>query len=105
MGFEAIGWNKVPTIRYYVDGETGESHIHRHGVREEEVAEVLARPGEDRSGREGARVAIGKTRAGRVIRVVYVPDPELDELFVLTAFELQGKPLRAFKRRWRGKRS
>ena len=48
----------------------------KHGVDEEEVIDVLSNPGEDRPGREGSRVAIGKTRAGRYLRVIYVPDPE-----------------------------
>jgi hypothetical protein len=53
---------------------------------------------------EGARVAIGQTRAGRHLRVVYVP--ELGGTFVITAYELRGKPLMAYRRRrrQRGKR-
>lgn len=68
---------------------------------ESEVRQVLERPGEDRAGYEGARVAIGKTRAGRYLRVVYVPDEGADSVFVVTAFELRGKPLAAYKRRTR----
>ena len=63
-------------IRFYRDPATGEPHIYNHGVTEEEVEEVICRPGEDRRGREGSRVAIGQTRAGRSLRVIYVPDPE-----------------------------
>jgi hypothetical protein len=33
---------------------------------------------EDRPGREGARVALGQTRAGRYLRVIYVPDSQPD---------------------------
>ena len=51
-------------IRFYVDPETGEPHIYRHGVTEDEATDVIQNPGEDRPGREGARVAIGQTRAG-----------------------------------------
>jgi hypothetical protein len=40
-----------------------------------EVEEVLSRPIEDRPGREGSQVAIGQTRAGRYLRVIYVTDP------------------------------
>jgi len=90
-------------IRFYHDPATGEPHIYKHGVTEEEVEEVLRRPGEDRRGREGARVAIGQTRAGRFLRVIYVPDPEPDSLFVITAYELRGKPLTAYRRRQRRK--
>lgn len=76
-------------------------HIHRHGVTEREVEEVSAKPGEDRSGYEGARIAIGRTGAGRYLKVIYVP--ERASLFVITAYELHGKPLAAYKRRRRRK--
>jgi hypothetical protein len=82
-------------LRFYDDPATGEPHISNHGVTEEEVEDVLRRPGEDRLGREGSRVAIEQTRAGRFLRVIYVPDPEPDSLFVVTAYELRGKPLLA----------
>jgi hypothetical protein len=51
------------------------------------------------TGREGSRIAIGQTRSGRYLRVVYVPDPEPKSIFVITAFDLSGKPLMAYKRR------
>jgi len=63
----------------------------------------LQAQGEDRPGREGSRVAIGKTRAGRYLRVIYVPDPEPESVFVITAYELRGKPLFAYRRRLRKK--
>jgi len=88
-------------IRFYVDPETGEPHIYRHGVTEDEVADAIQSPGEDRPGREGARVAIGQTRGGRYLRVIYVPEP--GGAFVTTAYELSGKPLMAYRRRRRRK--
>ncbi len=88
-------------IRFYLDPETGLPHIYRYGVDEDEVEEVLRRSGEDRPGREGSRVAMGQTRAGRYLRVIYVPDPEPDSVFVITAYELKGKPLTAYRRRRR----
>ena len=88
-------------IRYYIDPETEQPHIYNHDVDETEVEDVLRRVGEDRPGREGSRIAIGQTRAGRYIRVIYVPDPEPDSVFVITAYELQGKPLQAYRRRMR----
>jgi hypothetical protein len=91
-------------VRFYIDPEDGEPHIYRHGVSEAEVEEVLRRPGEDRPGREGSRVAIGRTRAGRCLRVIYVPDPSPDSVFVVTAYEMMGKPLAAYRRRMRRKR-
>lgn len=90
-------------IRFYRDPATDKPHIHGHGVDEDEVADVLESPGEDRQGREGSRVAIGKTRAGRYLRVIYVPDPEPESVFVVTAYELRGKPLIAYRRRRRRK--
>jgi hypothetical protein len=70
-------------------------------TEEDEVADVLERPGEDRPGREGSRVAIGNTRAGRYLRGIYIPDPEPESVFVITADELKGKPQIAHRRRRR----
>jgi len=92
-------------VRFYVERETGLLHIHTHGVRESEVREILRRPGEDRPGTEGSRVAVGRTAAGRYLRIIYVPDPELDGVFVITAYELAGKALAAFRRRRRKRES
>ncbi len=72
-------------VRFYVDPETEAPHIYGHGIDEQEVVDVLSSSGEDRPGREGSRVAIGKTRAGRYLRVIYVPDPQPDSVFVITA--------------------
>ncbi len=88
-------------IRYYLDPENGQPHIYTHGVDKSEVEDVLRSPGEDRPGREGSRVAIGQTEAGRYLRVIYVP--EEDGAFVITAYELKGKPLLAYRRRRRRK--
>lgn len=90
-------------IRFYIDPESGVPHIHGHAVDEDEVEDVLREAGEDRPGREGSRVAIGQTRAGRHIRVIYVPDPEPDSVFVITAYQLTGKALMAYRRRRRRK--
>ena len=91
-------------IRFYIDRESGDPHMYRHGVDEQEVRDVLARPLEDRPGREGSRVALGQTRAGRYLRVIYVPDPEPASVFVVTAYELGPKAKRALRRRRRRKR-
>jgi hypothetical protein len=72
-------------------------------VNEDEVIEVLDKPGEDRTGTEGSRIALGKTTSGRYLRVIYVPDPEPDSVFVVTAYDLTGKSLAAFRRRRRKK--
>lgn len=90
-------------IRFYIDPETALPHIYGHQIDEGEVEDVLRAPGEDRPGREDSRVAIGQTRAGRYIRVIYVPDPEPDSVFIITAYQLTGKPLMAYRRRRRRK--
>jgi hypothetical protein len=90
-------------LRFYVSPENGYPHIYQHRVTEEEVEVVLSRPGEDRFGREGSRVAFGRTRGGRFLRVIYVPDPQPNSIFVITAYELKGKPLSAYKRRLKSK--
>jgi hypothetical protein len=80
-------------LRFYRDPETDEPHIYGHNVDEEEVEEVLRGPGEDRPGRRSSRIAIGKTGNGCYLRVIYVPDPEPDSVFVITAYDLTGKTL------------
>jgi hypothetical protein len=85
--------------RYYIDPDTDEPHIYGHAVNEREVEDVLGRPIEDRPGRDGSRVAIGQTRGGRFLRVVYVPDGQTGSVFVITAYALGPTALRALRRR------
>lgn len=91
-------------VRFYIDPATGQPHIHKHDVAEFEVEEVVVHPGEDRVGREGARVATGRTATGRLLRVIYVPDQEPGSVFVITAYGLRGKPALAYRRRRRNMR-
>ena len=91
-------------LRFHIDPETGQPHIYDHGVTENEVREVLRRPGEDRAGEEDSRVALGQTAAGRYLKVIYVRDPGEESVFVITAFDLTGKPLKAYRRRQRRRR-
>lgn len=86
-------------VRFYVDPSTGEPHVHNQGVDEDEVTDVLEKAGEDRPGRDGSRVVLGQTNASRYLRVIYVPDPEPNSIFVITAYELAGKPLAAYRKR------
>ncbi len=86
-------------VRFYIDPESELPHISKHDVRESEVVEVLESPLEDGSGTEGARVAIGQTEAGRFLKVIYVPEPKPESVFVITAFELGPKALKALRRR------
>ena len=85
--------------RYYIDPRTNAPHICSHAVSEGEVEDVLDRPIEDRPGRDGSRVAIGQTRGGRFLRVIYVPDLQPGSVFVITAYGLGPKALRALRRR------
>ncbi len=92
-------------IRFYIDKESCLPHIYKHNVKEGEVEDVLRKPGEDRPGKENSRVAIGQTRGGRHLRVIYVPDPEPDSVFIITAYELAGNPLKAYRRRRRRRKA
>jgi len=92
-------------LRFFINPETNTPHIYQHGVTEQEVEDILAHPGEDRLGHEGSRVAIGQTRSGRYLRVIYVPDKETKSIFVITAYDLLGKALLlAYRRRMRRRR-
>ena len=91
-------------IRFYIDPTTGLPHVYNHDVGEEEVEQVLLNPDEDRPGTKNSRIAIGQTEAGRILRVIYVRDPKPDSVFVVTAYELSGKPLLAFRRRMKKRR-
>lgn len=90
-------------VRFYIDRETNLPHIYNHQVSEQEVEDILRKPGEDRQGREDSRVAIGQTQAGRYLKIIYVTDSETNSIFVITGYELTGKPLAAYKRRRRRK--
>jgi hypothetical protein len=88
-------------IRYHKDRDTGLLHIEAHGVREQEVAEVLRRPLENLPGDRNSRIVIGRTASGRLLKVISVPDDDGDGVFVVTAYDLAGKPLKAHNRRMR----
>lgn len=91
-------------IRYYIDPGTALPHIYEHEISEREVEAILERPLQDIRGREDSRIAIGQTEAGRYLKVVYVPDPIPDSVFVITAYELGSKAKRTIRRKVRKKR-
>ena len=91
-------------MRFSIDPETNEPHIYDHGVTEDEVREVLVRTGDDFRGGRKARIRFGQTLSGRYLKVIYVPDEDRDSVFVITAYDLRGKALKAFRRRQRRKR-
>jgi hypothetical protein len=86
-------------IRFHIDPRTGLPHIYEHSVSEQEVEDVLRDPMQDIRGRDDSRIAIGQTGEGRYLRVIYVPDPVPDSVFVITAYELGSKAKRAIRRK------
>jgi CBS domain-containing protein len=90
-------------IRYNLDQETGLPHIFDHGVSTEEVEDILRHPAENRRGTDDSLALIGMTRAGRILRVICVPDEDGQRVFVVTAYDVTGKALSAFRRRRRRK--
>ena len=63
----------------------------------------MSGPGEDLPGARDSRIKLGRTVAGRYLEVIYVPDEDPNRVFVITAYELQGKAKKAFRRRQRRK--
>ena len=90
-------------LRFHLDPETDQPHIYDHGVTEEEVRQVMHGRGEDLRAASGSRMKLGQTQAGRYLQVIYVPDPEPESVFVITAYELKGNARRAYRRRQRRK--
>ena len=90
-------------IRYYIDPATALPHIYEHDVSEREVETILEQPLQDIRGREDSRIAIGQTEDGRYLKVIYVPDPIPQSVFVITAYELGPKAKRAIRRKRRKK--
>ena len=88
-------------LRFYIDPATNEAHVESHGISVQEAEDVLTSPLLDYPGVSGARIAVGQTSAGRYLRVIYVPDPVPGSIFVVTAYDLPPKALRALRRRLR----
>jgi hypothetical protein len=85
-------------LRFYIDPETDQPHIYNHHVDEDEVEDIMRSPGMVYPGRDNSKIAIGQTQSGRYLRIVYKPDPEPDSMFIITAYELRGKALVAYRR-------
>ena len=71
---------------------------------QEEVRQVLARPGQLSRGDGDTRLALGQTQAGRYLKVVFAPRRRKPGIFVITAYPLSGKDLKAYRRRRRRKK-
>jgi len=59
----------------------------------------MARPLETIRGRDESFNAIGQSRVGRYLRIIYSHAHDGDGIFVVTAYELSGRQLRALKHR------
>lgn len=90
-------------LEFYIDPETGMPHIYRHGVEEYEVEDVLEDYIENRQSRDDLRSAIGQTRGGRYLRVIYRQDCEMRRIYVITAYDLRGNARSGYRRRQRRK--
>lgn len=88
-------------LKFFIDPETDQPHVYNHGVTEAEVREVLARPGLVLKGSKNSRFTLGQTQAGRYLKVVHAQRKGGPGIFVITAYELRGKELRAYRRRRR----
>jgi hypothetical protein len=92
-------------IRYFIDADSGLPHFYNHGVDELDVEFVVRHASEDRPGRNGSRIAVGQAPGGRYLRVIYVPDDDETGVFVVTAYPLIGKQLKAFRSRSRRRKN
>lgn len=88
------------TVRFNTNPD-GEPHIHDHHVEVFEVLEALDDVLESVRGAADTTVVIGRTRGGRVLKVIHAPSRDGDGIFVVTAFDLPARQVRALKRRRR----
>jgi hypothetical protein len=72
-------------LRFHIDLDTNLPHIYGHGVDENEVHDILRKPSEEFRGRAKSFIALGQTRNGRYLKVIYSPDADGDDIFVITA--------------------
>jgi hypothetical protein len=86
-------------VRFFNDRDTGIPHIISHGVEPWEAIDILERHDFDYNGRNGTRIAIGQTRDGRYLRVIYKRN--IDHILVITAYDLPPKAKAALRRRRR----
>jgi 6-phosphogluconolactonase (cycloisomerase 2 family) len=84
-------------IEFYIDSDTGVPHIARHRVEKWEAVDVLENAQADYNARDGTRAALGQTRDGRYLRVIY---RRLDggDRRIITAFDLSPSAKRALRR-------
>jgi hypothetical protein len=85
-------------IRFHTNAD-GEPHILDHGVAEWEVHEAFDRRLEQIAGRDDSTIFIGRTIGGRVLKIVFGEARDRDDIFVVTAYDLPAKQLRALRKR------
>jgi len=90
-------------VRFNRDRETGLAHCEDHNVSERQAIQVLSTNPLRLRGGDGTTIVLGQTYAGRYLRIIC--RIEDDDVFVITAYDLRGKALLAFKRRRRRKGS
>jgi len=90
-------------LRFLLD-PSGDPHVWSHHVNESEVAEAMADRLESVRGRGTSVITIGRTRAGRYLKVIYSPDDLGDGIFIVTAFDVPPKQIRALMKRKRRRR-
>jgi len=90
MGFRWIAWNA--------------EHIAEHGVSVNEAQFVVTsagRPYPEYLG-DGRYLVRGKTAAGAYVQVIFIRDPDTDDIFVIHARPLSSSEKRQFRRRRHG---
>jgi uncharacterized protein len=90
-------------VRFNLNSD-GQPHIVDHGVTEAEVEETLRRPMIQASGRNGSTILIGRTIAGRALKIIFAEARDGDGIFIITAYDLPAKQLRTLKRRLKRRR-
>ena len=85
-------------IDFYIDPDTGLPHIAGRGIEGWEAIDVLLRPEADYNGQDGTRHAVGQTRNGRYLRVIYRRIASDGSRLVITAFDLPPKAKQALRR-------
>jgi hypothetical protein len=96
----------MTVIRFFMDPESGQPHIYDHGVTEAEVMELfrnfpITQSGKTSPSGKPSTIATGQTDVGRFLKVIYFRDKVAIGIFVVTAYDLRGKELQAFRRRKR----
>ena len=87
-------------VRFHIDADTGLPHCETHGIRPEEVLDILRGPSDQGPGKNDTRIAEGQTRHGRYLRVIYTYGDD-GSIFVITAYDLTGNAKAAYRRRRR----